>query len=151
MKWPIFKETIMNRQCSLNLFTALFIGAIVAGAGSSASAAGLAEAFKEVNDEVRASIVKELIKSRAYDMEYTQRRPKEKGTSEKDDANLSDRERAQRGLDRLKDVMGEEEYDRPSRVTSCTMEIASQEKETGKPSPRRTVVTITKPIVQICK
>jgi hypothetical protein len=141
----------MNRQLPSNLAIALFFGAIVAGVFSSANAAGLAEAFKEVNDEVRASIVKELIKSRAYDMEYTQRRPKEKPTSDKDDSKLTDRERAQRGLDRLQDAMGDEEYDRPSRVTSCTMEIAAQEKEAGKPAPRRTVVTITKPIVQICK
>jgi hypothetical protein len=138
----------MCRDYKANTVIALFYGAILTGA---TNAAGLAEAFKEVNDEVRASIVKELIKSRAYDMEYTQRRAKDKTATEKDDANATDKDRAQRGLDRLKDVMGEEEYDRPSRTTQCNMEIASQKTETGKPTPRRTVVMITEPIMQICK
>jgi hypothetical protein len=120
---------------------------------SGVKAGGLAEAFKDVEPETRASIVKQLIQSRSYDGEYTQRRPKDKGSNEKEDPNMSDKDRAQQGLDRLRDVMGDgdESYDRPSRVAGCNMEVATQKREPGKPTPRRTVVLITEPIMQICK
>jgi hypothetical protein len=117
---------------------------------NTANAASLAEAFKDINAEVRASIVKELIKSRAYDLEHTQRRPGGK-TDEKEDANTSDKDGAQKALDKLKETIGDGEYDRPSRTTQCNMEVASQKSEPGKPTPRRTVVLITEPILQICK
>jgi hypothetical protein len=129
------------------------VALVIASNVSAVRAAGIAEAFKDLDSEVRASIVKELIKSRSYDVEYTHRRPKDKTSSEKEDSNATDKDRAQKGLDRLKEAMGDSDdaYDRPSRTTQCNMEVASQKHEPGKPTPRRTVVLITEPIMQICK
>jgi hypothetical protein len=121
-----------------------------------AHAASLAEAFKEIDAEVRASIVKELIKSRSYDVEHTHKRPSDKSNS-KTDANSKDSKDDKDGaaaLAKLKEVMDDDDndaYNRPSRTTSCNMEVANQTKETGKPTPRRTTVIITEPIMQICK
>jgi hypothetical protein len=137
-----------------------------------ADAAGIAEAFKDLDAEIRASVVKEMIRARAYDLEYTQRRPKEKGSKGDDKSKGNDlngamdqlnsasggrtggrsRDGGQSSLDRLEESFNEDDdYDRPVREKVCSMEVASQKKDPGKPAPRRQTIVITDPIIQICK
>jgi hypothetical protein len=150
--------------------------ALLTLAPTQVGAAGLAEAFKDLDAEVRASIVKELIRSRAYDLEHTQKRPKNKASSGVDEkiktpnaqdsadqvgagmnsatgglTSVRPRDGGDANLDRLKDSFEDDDYERPVRDKVCSMEIASQKKEPGKPTPRRQTIVITDPIIQICK
>lgn len=148
------------------LFVSVCAAALASGAGAAAS---LAEAFKDINPEVRASIVKELIKSRSYDLEHTQKRPSEKGSNSGDGkagapdatgavnsatgglANARPRDGGGSSLERIKDSMDDDEYDRPMREKVCSMEIGTQKTDPGKPAPRRQTYVFTEPIIQICK
>jgi hypothetical protein len=166
----------MNLRKVINHGISFLALGLLALAWTRVDAAGLAEAFKDLDAEVRASIVKELIRSRAYDLEYTQKRPKSKGSSSGDEkiktpnaqdtadqvnsamgsatgglTNVRPRDGGDSNLDRLKDSLEDDDYERPVRDKVCSMEVAPQKRETGKPTPRRQTIVITDPIIQICK
>ena len=94
-------------------------------------AAGLAESFKDLNDEVRASIVKELVKSRMFDTQD----PNKKSSGKKGDSST----------DFDDDAGGK------NSPNDCNLEIGNAKAEPGRPAPRRVTVVVTGPIIQMCK
>jgi hypothetical protein len=93
-------------------------------------ATGLAKSLQDMDDESRAAVVRELVKSKSYTYGVT---PKNKSNQISEDDNED-----------------EDDADGGKNKKGCHMEVANAKSEPGRPTPRRMVVVVTGPVVQIC-
>ncbi len=115
----------MNRVTQ-SLYGFMFAATCIAM--QSAHANGIAKSIQDMDDESRAVVVRELVKSKSYTYGVTPKNRNPKSAVETDEDNV------QSG----------------SVKQGCNMEVANTKSEPGRPTARRITVVVTGPIVQVC-